>query len=106
MPSFLYSARTDSNTASVNMRCSFSFAKLMHNWQRWQAGNVKMWVLATCAAPHLLERIVWETLKPENIDGADEVARRTAEHERRIDRFDEHIEEPRVERLAQVVYLL
>jgi len=47
---------------------------------------------------------VWETLKPENIDGTDEVARRTAEHERRIYRFDEHIEEPRVERLAQVVY--
>ena len=45
-----------------------------------------------------------KTLKPENIDGTDEVARRTAEHERRIDRFDEHIEEPRVERLAEVVY--
>jgi hypothetical protein len=47
---------------------------------------------------------VRKTLKPENIDGTDEVARRTAEHERRIYRFDEHIEEPRVERLAQVVY--
>ena len=47
---------------------------------------------------------MWETLKPENIDGADEVARRTAEHERRIDRFDEHIEEPRVERLARLYY--
>ena len=44
MPSFLYSARIDSNTASVNMRCSFSFAKLMHNWQRWQACNVWMCV--------------------------------------------------------------
>ena len=44
-----------------------------------------------------------ETFKPENIDSADEVARRTAEHERRIDRFNEHIEEPRVERLPQVV---
>ena len=52
---------------------------------------------------HLFERIMWEAFESENIDGADEVARRTAEHERRIDRFDEHIEEPRVERLPQVV---
>mmetsp|Transcript_12249 Transcript_12249/g.28827 ORF Transcript_12249/g.28827 Transcript_12249/m.28827 type:complete len:278 (-) Transcript_12249:1006-1839(-) len=48
----------------------------------------------------LLKRIMRETFKPENIDSADEVARRTAEHERRVDRFDEHIEEPRVERLG------
>ena len=50
---------------------------------------------------HLLKRIVRETFKTENVDSADEVARRTAEHERRIDRFDEHIEEPRVECLPQ-----
>lgn len=44
---------------------------------------------------------MWEAFESKNIDGADEVARRTAEHERRIDRFDEHIEEPRVECLPQ-----
>ena len=51
----------------------------------------------------LLKRIVREAFESENIDSANEVARLTAEHERRIDRFDEHIKEPRVESLPKMV---
>ena len=54
MPSLLYSARIDSNTASVNMRCSFSFAKLMHNWAEVDARAV---CACVCMCVHVCMRV-------------------------------------------------
>ena len=116
MPSFLYSARIDSKTASVNMRCSFSLAKLMQSCDtggrrragvgvRGAVGPQMLGQAEASAWGDLLKRVVREALKAEDVDRTDEVARVAAKHERRVDALDEVVEQLRVERLPGTIDL-
>eukprot|EP00962_Isochrysis_galbana_P059077 scaffold32493_cov118-Isochrysis_galbana.AAC.5 len=69
MPSFWYSARMDSKTASVNIRCSFSLAKLMHNCSSEFVGKHSKPKMSTApmkkrpSSPEISESLIASTTK-------------------------------------------